>query len=449
MTDRPDPDRPDSDRPDSDRPDQHDAEPPAGPGGILDGLKVLELSQNAAIPHCGRLLAGLGADVVKVEPPGGDAMRGLASLGPNEARAYAVINPGKRSIAIDLNATGANEVVDALFRWADVALVAFKRSDLARYNIGWDHARTVNPTLVHLTHTALGPHGPDADQGGYDVLVQGRSGVGFIMNRSRNGVPLPTRPAIHDFATGIAAAFAVMAGLLHRDRTGEGQRVDASLLGTAMSLGLANMAFFPTLDAEPIAEFAADLAVLREAGVDFDQQREMYEDRIQAGQGAFRLYFRHYKTADGLLSVAGLSRGLWLKFHNITKLPVPDVSDPSTAEFQAIVEQAEALFLQKTTAEWTTILEAAGYPCGPYNLPYEAMADPQVLANDYVVELDHPVFGPYTTAGMPVSFEKAASGIRGPSPVLGADTRDVLVEAGLSDRRIDELAAAAVIIEDG
>ena len=429
--------------------DQSEQGRPGIRGGILDGIKVLELSQNAAIPHCGRLLAGLGADVVKVEPPGGDAMRGLAALGPNESRAFAVINPGKRSIAVDLNAEGAGEVIDALFRWADVALVAFKRSDLARYDIGWDHARTINPRLVHLTHTPLGPNGPEADQGGYDVLIQGRSGVGFIMNRSKNGVPLPTRPAIHDFATGIAAAFAVMAGLRHRDHTGEGQRVDASLLGTAMSLGLATLAFFPTLDAEPIAEFAADLAVLREAGVDFDQQREIYEDRVQAGQGAFRLYFRHYKTADGLISVAGLSRGLWLKFHNVTKLPVPDVSDPSTAEFQSVVDQAEALFAEKTTAEWTAILEAAGYPCGPYNLPYEALADPQVLANDYVVELDHPVFGPYTTAGMPVSFEKAASGIRGPSPVFGADTRDVLAEAGLTGPQIDDLAAAAVIIEGG
>ncbi|MGB5758103.1 MAG: CoA transferase [Acidimicrobiales bacterium] len=429
--------------------DQSEHRQPGNRGGILDGIKVLELSQNAAIPHCGRLLAGLGSDVVKVEPPGGDAMRGLATLGPNESRAFAVINPGKRSIVIDLNAKGAGEVIDALFRWADVALVAFKRSDLARYNIGWDHARTVNTRLVHLTHTPLGPNGPEADQGGYDVLVQGRSGVGFIMNRSKNGVPLPTRPAIHDFATGIAAAFAVMAGLRHRDHTGEGQRVDASLLGTAMSLGLATLAFFPTLDTEPIAEFAADLAVLREAGVDFDQQREMYEDRVQAGQGAFRLYFRHYRTADGLISVAGLSRGLWLKFHNVTGLPVPDVSDPSTPEFQSVVDQAEALFAEKTTAEWTDILEAAGYPCGPYNLPYEALADPQVLANDYVVELDHPVFGPYTTAGMPVSFEKAASGIRGPSPVLGADTRDVLVEAGLTARQIDDLAAARVIIDGG
>ncbi|MGH1490883.1 MAG: CaiB/BaiF CoA transferase family protein [Acidimicrobiales bacterium] len=416
--------------------------------GILDGIRVLELAQNAAIPHCGRLLAGLGADVVKVEPPGGDAMRNLAGLGPYESKAYAVINPGKRSIAIDLLADGSGEVIDALFRWADIALVAFKGSDLERYNIHWEHARTINPRLVHLTHTPYGPKGPDAEQGGYDVLVQGRSGTGFIMNRSEDGVPLPTRPAIHDFATGLSAAFAVMAGLRHRDLTGEGQRVDASLLGTAMSLGLPMLSYFPNADEEVIDDFKDDLAAMRAAGVDFDGQREMYEDRVQAGQGAFQLYFRHYQTADGLISVAGLSRGLFAKFHDVTGLPVPDASDHNSAEFRSVVDQAQALFATKTTAEWTRLLGEAGYPCGPYNLPYEAIEDPQVRANDFSIDLEHPIFGAYTASGMPVSFEKAESGISGPSPIFAADTREILAEAGFDAAKVDELLKAEIVVSE-
>ncbi len=415
---------------------------------ILDGIRVLELAQNAAIPHCGRLLAGLGADVVKVEPPGGDAMRALAQLAPHESKAYAVINPGKRSIAVDLTADDAGEVIDALFRWADIALVAFKGSDLERYNIDWEHARTVNPQLVHLTHTPLGPEGPDSEQGGYDVLVQGRSGIGFIMNRSENGVPLPTRPAVHDFATGMAAAFAVMAGLRHRDLTGEGQRVDASLLGTAMSLGIPMLSYFPAVDDGPVAEFKEDLAALRDAGVDFDGQREMYEDRVQAGQGAFQLYFRHYRTADGLMSIAGLARGLYAKFHQATGLPVPESSDHTSDAFRSVVAKAEDLFATKTTAEWTQILGEVGYPCGPYNLPYEAIEDPQVRANDFAVDLEHPMFGSYTASGMPVSFEKARSGISGPSPTFAADTRQVLAEAGITAARITELEQADVVVQE-
>ncbi len=416
-------------------------------GSILEGVKVLELAQNAAIPHCGRLLAGLGADVVKVEPPGGDAMRALAQLAPHESKAYAVINPGKRSIAVDLTADDAGEVIDALFRWADIALVAFKGSDLERYNIDWEHARTVNPQLVHLTHTPLGPEGPDSEQGGYDVLVQGRSGIGFIMNRSENGVPLPTRPAVHDFATGMAAAFAVMAGLRHRHLTGEGQRVDASLLGTAMSLGIPMLSYFPAVDDGPVAEFKEDLAALRDAGVDFDGQREMYEDRVQAGQGAFQLYFRHYQTADGLISIAGLSAGLIAKFHHLTGLPEVDRSDITSPVFQEAVAAAEDLFATKTTAEWLTILRDGGYPCSPYNLPHEAIEDPQVRANEFAVDLEHPVFGRYTTVGMPVRFEKAPSGVPGPSPMFAAHTVEVLGQAGLDPERIAALVAGGTVVD--
>ena len=128
----------------------------SAPPGVLDGIKVVEFAQNAAIPHCGRLLAGLGADVVKVEPPTGDAMRLVAPL-EGEGRAYVLINPGKRSIALDLTSPDAPKVVDALFAWADVVLVAFKLPDLERFGLHWEHARTVNPRLVYLVHTALGP----------------------------------------------------------------------------------------------------------------------------------------------------------------------------------------------------------------------------------------------------------------------------------------------------
>lgn len=417
-----------------------------GPG-ILAGIKVVELAQNAAIPHCGRLLAGLGADVVKVEPPEGDAMRGLAEVAPGEGKAFATINPGKRGIAVDLGSADAAEVVDGLFAWADIVLVAFKQADLVRYGIDWDHAKTINPRLVYLTLSAFGPEGPAASQGGYDVLVQGRSGLGFVMNRSSNGTPEPTRPAIFDFGTGITSAFAVMAALRHRDLTGEGQRVDTSLLGAAMNLGTPILADFPAADTEAVAALAADIEILRKAGLDFDTQRDLYESRVLTGKGLFRLYFRHYATADGLISVAGASAGLMRKFHDVTGLDKPAIGDPSDQAFIDVVDAAEALFASRTTAEWVEIFGEVGYPCGPYNMPHEALVDPQVLANDYVVELDHPAFGPYTTTGMPVRFEKSTAEISGPSPQFGADTRDVLHEIGIDAERIDRLVVDAVVLD--
>ncbi|MEM9564705.1 MAG: CoA transferase, partial [Actinomycetota bacterium] len=220
-----------------------------------------------------------------------------------------------------------------------------------------------------------------------------------------------------------------------------------SLLGTAMSLGTAVLGRFDASDPEVLSEFADDLAAMRAAGVDFDTQREAYEARVQAGQGAFRLYFRHYRTADGLISVAGLSAGLFAKFHEVTGLPDVDRSDHTAPAFQAVVDAAEELFTTRTTDEWIAVLQEAGYPCSPYHLPYEALDDEQVRANDFVVDLDHPIFGRYTTTGMPVRFEKSPSGVAGPSPTFAAHTAEVLGEAGLSSARIAELATAGVVVD--
>lgn len=414
--------------------------------GVLDGIKIVEFSQNAAIPHCGRLLAGLGADVVKVEPPTGDAMRHLAPVEGvgNEGRAYLTTNPGKRAIVLDLTSPGAKPVVDGLFAWADVALVAMKPPDLARYGIDWDHARTVNPRLVHLTHTALGPEGPAAHHGGYDVLVQGRSGIGWTMNRTRNGVPQSTRPAINDYGTGMVSAFAVMAGLRHRDQTGEGQRIDTSLLGTAMSLATPTVAWFER-DAEGHERLQEEMDALQLGGLSFEEQRAHYESRVEAAGGAFRLYFRHYQTADGLISVAGLSAALFQKLHDATGIPRPARMSIHDDEFLATVDAMEAFFAERTSEALLELLEANGYPCGPYNMPLQAAFDEQVRANDFVVDLDHPSVGAYATSGMPISMERSRVEVRGPSPRLGEHTREVMGEIGLDDETVASLFAAGTI----
>ena len=414
--------------------------------GILSGLRVVEFAQNAAIPHCGRLLAGMGADVVKVEPPTGDAMRSLAALAPMEAKAYALINPGKRAMAIDLRHPGSAEVVDRLFSWADVALVAFKQRDLKRYGIDWEHAHEVNSHLVYLAHTAFGPEGDESHLGGYDVLVQARSGAGFIMNRAENGVPTTTRPAINDFGTGMISALGVVTALRHRDLTGEGQRVDSSLLGTAMSLATPMIGGFE-VDDEVLAELKQDLTAARAAGVDFVDQRRIYEERIIPGAGAFGVYFRTYLTSDGMVSVAGLSPSLQDKFHDVTGLPRADVRQPHTEEFSEFVTAAEALFRTRTTAEWLEAFRDVEFPCGPYNMPYEALEDPQIRANDYLVDIEHPAFGRYTTSGMPLRFSEAGNPTLGPSPRFGEHTREMLSELGFSEVAVDRLLGDVVVLD--
>jgi len=415
---------------------------------LLDGIKVVEFAQNIAIPQCGRILAGMGADVVKVEPPTGDAMRAGRQFSATEAKAYAAINPDKRSIALDLTSADAATVVDGLFAWADVALVAFKQSDLARYGIDWDHARTVNPRLIHLTHTPFGPEGPDADQGGYDVLVQALSGMGFMMNRSADGIPLPTRPAVNDMGTGVAAALGVVAALRHRDQTGVGQRVDASLLATALTLSVPLVAQF-TGDEAPGTPNPSETALVqrRDEGDSFDEIRSDFETHTMPGQRSFMLYFRHYATSDGLITVAGLSRGLIAKFHDATGITRPPgssgIGDP---EFQQAVAEAESLFASESTDHWMSVLRGAGFPCGRYNLPFEALSDPQVRANWFVDDFHHPVIGNYTTPGMPVQFSETPVGFTNPSPEFAVHTREVLGQIGLGPDEIDSLVANLTVV---
>lgn len=412
--------------------------------GVLAGVKVAEFSQNAAVPQCGRLLAGMGADVIKIEPLAGDSMRHVAKLSDTESRAFSAINPGKRSLALDMTADGAPDIINGLLRWADIALVGLKRPDLERFGLDWETVHQVNPGLVELQVTAFGPEGPDADMPGYDVLVQARSGLGFMMNRSRDGVPMPTRPAFIDFSTGAMATAAVLGALRHRDLTGQGQRIDASLLGTGMSLATANTMRFQK-DVPKFAELSEDLTMLQLAGADFDDQRSLYEQRISGAAGIYLLYFRHYRTADGIISLAGMSPGLIARFHQLTGLAVPPSRNSGDPELLTIVDQAEALFMEQTTDEWMQKLQQGGYPCARYQHPFESLDDEQVVANGYAVDIEHPLFGEFRTVGMPFSYSDTPARLAGASPLLGQHSEQVLEQLGFAPSAIADLAAAKVI----
>ena len=416
--------------------------------GALAGVKVVEFAQNMAVPSCGRILAAMGADVVKVEPPRGDASRSMAPFpGIRDGRGYALTNPGKRSVVLDLTNPASDSVRDALVASADVILCAFKGKDLVRYGLTYEHAVSLNPEVIYLEHRAFGSKGPEADEGGYDVLVQGLSGLSFVTSRSEGGRPLTVRPAYSDMSTGLASVAAVLAALYHRAQTGRGQRVRTSLLGTAHWLALPMNGRFDAHDREQLDSFHDDLEIMRSAGLSFDDQRALFESRVLPAGGAFDICFRHYQTSDSMLSVGALSPMLIDRFYAVTGLP--DARKQRWAyrgdEWQSFVAQAEALLVSDTTENWIEQFRSGGVPCGPYYAPTEAVNDPGALANGFLVDLDHPTLGTYRTTAAPIEMDRTPVRTDTPSPGLGAHTDEIMRELGFDDATIAALHAAGVI----
>ena len=417
--------------------------------GALEGIKVVEIAQYYAVPYCGQLLSDLGATVVKVEAPTGDNARHYdASPVPFESKSFAVINRGKRSVCIDLTRpVEVRPAVEALVRWADVVLVSFKPPDVPRYRLTYEELSAVNSRLVYLHHVPLGPAGPLADEGGFDPLVQAMSGLSFLTARTEHGVPMNVRPAYNDAGVGMLSALGVVAALRHRDLTGAGQRVETHLLSTALAFTLPTIHRFEDVDPPQFAAFSEKLAALQKAGASFEEQRALYDDTMLGGRHLLRMYFRNWQTADGMVASAPLSAPLQDKFHAATGLPHPRregwrVGSP---EWDRLVARAEALFRTETCDTWLSRLRAVGVPCAPYNTPISVFDDPQIAANGFLVELDHPTLGRYVMPAPPVRMSRTPTRAQGPSPLLGADTDEIFEEVGLSPAVLAKLRDAGVV----
>jgi crotonobetainyl-CoA:carnitine CoA-transferase CaiB-like acyl-CoA transferase len=420
--------------------------------GALEGVRVLEVAQALAIPFAGLLLADMGADVVKVEPPEGDAIRHtMEPVLPGESKGFTLINRGKRTICLDITRPEVRPALERLVRWADVVMVAMKPADLPRYRLSYPDLAAVNPRLIYLEHVPLGKAGPFGGDPGYDVVVQGISGTAVLTARESGGVPLNIRPAFNDMGTGMLSALGIVAALRHRDQTGEGQRIETSLLATAMALGNQLLSWFGATDPPRDEAFQAEVAGARARGAGFAEQRRIWEDHYLRG-GYANVYFRHYRTKDGFISVGCLSPQLNARFRAVTGLHDPRTdpefdlgAEASRERLRELMGQAEDLFASRTTTEWLAALKAGGVPCGPLNFPPDAMRHPQLVENGYVVEMEHPLLGPYRTFGPPLAMDATPLRIRGSAPLLDEHTGSVLAEVGFGAEEVEKLRAMGVV----
>lgn len=424
--------------------------------GPLAGVRVLDFSEIIAAPFSTMLLADMGADVIKLEPPEGEPWRHQASFMPDESRGFMSLNRGKRGIAVDLKTVEGQSIAHALARDADVAVLNYRPDVPARLGIDYATLSALNPRLIYAWNTAFGRRGPHAPRTGYDIVIQAMTGLMAGGGTTTDeGLPAPVGgTAVADFSTGLTLTWAICAALYARERTGLGQQVDTSMFGAVLSVLTSRIFTAEREDAAPRAALMEQVQAMRAEGRPY---REVVETVTAAGGRAVPAsanpYYRVYQTADDFLAVACLSQRLRQKFAAVVGLDDPRLtgrsfeqrSEESRAIGRRLVQEAEAIFRTQTTAEWLARFGAAGIPAGPVRFAEELFDDEHVIANGLVVDLEHALAGPLRMVGPPVHMSGTPLRPQGASPVLGQHTDDVLRALGYDDTRIADLHARGIV----
>jgi crotonobetainyl-CoA:carnitine CoA-transferase CaiB-like acyl-CoA transferase len=398
--------------------------------GPLADVKVIELTNWMAAPSAGAVLADMGADVVKVEPLTGDAVRGmsrqpkLAADAPPIDYSFSVDNRGKRSVAVAIDRTEGADVVRSLVAGADVFLCNLLPHRQARYGLDPATLLGVRPRLVHATLTGYGTVGPDASRPGFDVTTFfGRGAITDAMTEPGGIAPNP-RPAQGDHATGLALVAGILAALRLAERTGEGQVVDVSLLGTAAWT------------------MATDLAATL-----IDGRAPSKRDR----RHLIAPLANRFRCSDDRWIILNMPEPRWWpRFCEAMGRP-EWLEDPRFESVKArfdnmplLTDQLDELFASRTLAEWGRVLDDAGLIWGPASTIAELASDPQAAATGIFPEVPHPA-GPFRTVAAPMRIRGAEIAPRGPAPELGQHTAEVLATLGLSAGEVAAMAAAGVV----
>ncbi len=394
--------------------------------GALAGVRVLDLTRILAGPLCTMMLGDMGADVIKVEPPGaGDDTR---SWGPpfaaGESAYYLGVNRNKRSITLNMAVKSGQEVLAGLIRKSDVLVENFKVGTLEKWGFDNEWLKANAPRVVRCSITGYGSVGPKAGLPGYDFILQAESGLMSITGEP-DGTPMKYGVAIVDVCTGMLACNSILAALNARHSTGRGQHVEVSLFDSGLAM-LANVA-------------ANHLVSGKNAG--------------RFGNGHPNIVpYTAYPTRDDMIAVAVGNDGQFAKFSAVLG-HAEWASDPRFIKNPDRIGNRDALDalikteLQRQGAEtWIEQLMAAGIPCGRINNVAQALAAPHAIARDMVTTVEHPTAGPVKMLGIPFRFSDTPASIRRAPPLLGQHTEAVLrEELGFSDTRIAALRAEKVI----
>lgn len=392
----------------------------------LSGIRVLDFSQVGAGPTCGMILGDLGADVVKIEAPGGDIGR---KLGPpfrdGESVTAMSFNRNKRSLVIDLKAPEGPGIVRRLAAQSDVVLESFRPGVMDRLGIGWTALSALRPSLVFCSVSAYGQTGPWCDKPGVDGIIQAVSGLMSHIG-SQDAPPGKVQTPVADLATGFLSTVAVLAALRERDRTGAGQHLDMSLYNSALMLQQSLLAcYLASGEAPARIGSAAPYSAPNEA----------------------------YPTRNGWIMIAAYHEDRWRALCEVLEAPElaadPDLatSPLRVANRGKLTRELGARLAARTTAEWQAALQARDIICGPIAEYDEVLASPQLAHNGVLVETRHPAAGLVRMPGLAIGDRDAQARVRLPSPMVGEHSEAVLSDFGFGADEISALVEARAVVQ--
>ena len=395
--------------------------------GPLSGYRIVDLTTVVLGPYATRILGDMGADIIKVEPPEGDMLRDIGpSKSPGMAPIHLALGGSKRSVVLDLKRPPARAALMRLVAGADAFVHSMRPGAIARLGLAYEDLRGARPDIVYCGACGFGSGGPYSGRPAYDDLIQGMCGIADLMGRVTGGPPRYAPTIVADKTVGLFVANAVLAALLHRERTGEGQEVEVPMFETMVS---------------------------------YVMIEHLWERTVRPDDGALgyvRMLApnrRPFRTRDGYLCMLAYTDRHWRSFFELAGRPELS-ADPRYAHISSrtknvaeLYATAEDLLGERTTAEWLAVLEEAEIPAGPVNALEDLLTDPHLAGQDLVRRVDHPSEGEILQLRPSARFSRSPATVRHPAPLLGEHTVQVLREGGLEEAEIDGLLRDGAAIQ--
>jgi crotonobetainyl-CoA:carnitine CoA-transferase CaiB-like acyl-CoA transferase len=391
--------------------------------GALAGLRVLDATQVMAGPFCAMLLADLGADVIKIEPPAGDSTRQMPGAAGLDSPSFNAVNRGKRGAAVNLKTAEGREIFTRLACASDILIENYRPGVMAALGLGYDALAAANPRLIYASISGYGQTGPHRSKGGFDLIAQGVSGIMSVTGEP-GGAPAKAGVPLTDLSAGLFALVGILAALRHREHSGAGQQIDTALVDAGVALSVWEATEYFSGATIPVALGSAH--------------------RMNAPYQAVR-------CADGYITLGAANDRLFRRLCEILGHPEwlerSEFADNASrvSNRTLLAGEIEEITVREHRRHWLELLDANDIPCGPINDYAQVFADPQVLAREMVVDTAHPTLGRIKTLGSPIKMSATPPDVTRRAPLFGEHTDQILREAGYTDREIVALREADAV----